>query len=70
MEKRLTVEGMKCPHCEAHVKEALEKIPGVTQAVADHTQNLVTVTMSQDVAEDVLKESVTQAGYIFKGIQA
>lgn len=36
MEETLKVKGMMCAHCEAHVKEALEKIDGVTEAKADH----------------------------------
>lgn len=66
-EKTLHVEGMMCAHCEAHVKEALEKIDGVSEATADHTKNSVTVTLSKEVPEDALKKAVTDAGYTYKG---
>ncbi|MBQ7738053.1 MAG: heavy metal translocating P-type ATPase [Desulfovibrionaceae bacterium] len=68
MEQDLKVEGMMCPHCEAHVKEALEKIPGVTKAQADHTKSLVHVELSQEVSEDDLKQAVVQAGYKYLGL--
>ena len=62
-EKILKVEGMMCAHCEAHVKEALEKISGVESAVADHNNGEVKVTLSSDVADDTLKSAITGAGY-------
>ncbi|MCQ2249219.1 MAG: heavy metal translocating P-type ATPase [Treponema sp.] len=63
MEKTIKVDGMMCMHCEAHVKEALEKINGVESAVASHEKKEVIVTMSKDVADDVLKEAIEKAGY-------
>lgn len=63
MEKVIKVEGMMCPHCEAHVKKALEAIPGVTAAVASHTAGTATVTLSEDVDVAVLKAAVEAEGY-------
>ena len=65
MEETLKVKGMMCAHCEAHVKEALEKIDGVTEAKADHEACEVVVKMSAPVAEDVLAAAVKDAGYEF-----
>ena len=69
MEETLKVKGMMCAHCEAHVKEALEKIDGVTEAKADHEACEVVVKMSAPVAEDVLAAAVKEAGYEFEGIK-
>ncbi|MBQ7089120.1 MAG: heavy metal translocating P-type ATPase [Clostridia bacterium] len=63
MEKVIKVEGMMCPHCEAHVKKALEDIPGVTSAVASHTAATATVTLSEDVPMPVLRAAVEALGY-------
>ena len=63
MEKVIKVEGMMCPHCEAHVKKALEAIPGVTAAVASHVAGTATVTLSEDVDMAVLKAAVEAEGY-------
>ena len=65
----ITVKGMMCQHCEAHVKEALEKIAGVEEATANHEANLVTLKTSADVAESDLKATVEGAGYEFAGIR-
>ncbi len=63
MEKIMKVEGMMCVHCEAHVKKALEALDGVVQATPNHKEGTVTLTLSADVANDVLKKTVEDAGY-------
>ena len=70
MEKVLRVEGMMCPHCEATVKKALEAVDGVESAAADHNAGRVTVILSKDVADDVLKEAVEAKDYKVTGIGA
>ena len=67
MKKTIKVNGMMCEHCEAHVKEALEKIDGVECAVANHKKGKVVITMTKDVEKDALKNAVTDAGYDFVG---
>ena len=69
MKKTLKVEGMMCPHCEAHTKKALEALDGVTEAVADHKAGTAIVTLTADVADDVLKAAVEDAGYTVLGIE-
>lgn len=63
MEKVIKVEGMMCPHCEAHVKKALEEVPGVIAAVVSHTAGTATVTLSEDVDIVTLKAAVEAQGY-------
>ena len=63
MEKVIKVEGMMCPRCEAHVVKALTAIDGVENAVANHEQNIATVTLSKDVADEVLIKAITDEGY-------
>lgn len=61
------VEGMMCPHCEAHVKEALEKIDGVTKATASHEKKQVEVEFSKDVPTSEIEKAIISAGYKFLG---
>ena len=65
----ITVKGMMCGHCEAHVKEALEKVAGIDEATANHDENLVTLKTSADVAESDIKAAVESAGYEYVGIR-
>lgn len=64
----ITVKGMMCAHCEAHVKKALEAIDGVESAVASHDNNLVEITTSKAVDEALIKAAVEGAGYEYAGI--
>ena len=68
MERKMTVTGMMCGHCEARVKEALEAMDGVTTAAPDHEANLVVVTLSKEVADAELQKTVETAGYKVEGI--
>ena len=63
MEKIMKVEGMMCPHCEAHVKSALEAIEGVESAVASFKESQVTLKLSTPVDEKVLADTITAQGY-------
>ena len=69
MEKVIIVEGMNCGHCEARVNEALKKVDGVLDAVANHDLNEVKLSLSKEVDENVLKEAVVNAGYDYKGVK-
>lgn len=66
MIRTFTVEGMMCSHCEAAVKKALEAIPGVDSAKANHKTNSVEVSFSENVPVETIKEVITTAGYEFK----
>ncbi len=63
MEKIFKVVGMMCPHCEAHVREAILAISGVESVEASHKENRVTVRCSAEVAEAEIIEAVKKAGY-------
>ncbi|MEE1144067.1 MAG: heavy metal translocating P-type ATPase [Acutalibacteraceae bacterium] len=63
MEKTIKIEGMMCPHCEAHVKSALESIDGVESATPSHKDGNAVVVLTKDVADDILKSTVEAQGY-------
>ena len=69
-EMKITVNGMMCAHCEAHVKKALEAIDGIESAAASHEENLVTISNTKDVDEALIKAAVEEAGYEYGGIVA
>ncbi len=67
-EMKITVNGMMCGHCEAHVKKTLEAIDGIETAEASHEENLVTIKKTKDVEESLIKAAVEDAGYEYAGI--
>ena len=69
MEKKLSVEGMMCQHCVAHVKKALEGIEGVEEAVVDLDSNSATAKLSADVADQALVDAIVDAGYEAKVVE-
>ena len=60
MKKTLTIEGMVCAHCAAHVEKALNALPGVTAQV-DLAGKTAVVTGS--AGDEALKQAVADAGY-------
>ena len=69
MTKTLKVEGMMCMHCEARVKKALEAIPGVESAVADHTAGTAVVTLAAPVEDETLRAAVEAQDYKVLGVE-
>ena len=60
MKKTLTIEGMMCAHCVAHVEKALNALPGVT-ALVDLDSKTAVVTGG--ASDEALKKAVADAGY-------
>lgn len=63
MQKTLIIEGMMCPHCENRVKTLLEELSGVTEANVSHKTNTATITLTEDISNDILIKLITDAGY-------
>ena len=63
MSKTIHIEGMMCGHCEARVKKALEAVEGVAEAQASHEKGTAVVTLTADVADDVLTKAVEEQDY-------
>ena len=69
MTKTVKIEGMMCPHCEAHVKKALEALGGVTVAEVSHEKGTAIVSMTENVDNAAITAAVTDAGYTVLGIE-
>ena len=63
IEKTFKISGMMCGHCEAHVKEALEAIPEITEAKASCLYGNAVVKMTSEVPEETIREAIEKAGY-------
>ena len=57
----ISIEGMMCQHCVAHVKKALESVKGVKNVNVSLESNSATVEAA--AKEQALSDAVTGAGY-------
>lgn len=68
MKKVLKIEGMMCNHCTGRVEKALNNLDGVTAEVSLEGKS-ATVTLSKEVSDETLVQTVTDAGYEVVDIQ-
>ena len=64
----LKIKGMMCGHCEEAVRKALEAIPGVASAAADHEKSIAVVDLAAPVDEVAFKKAIEDEGYEYLGI--
>ena len=69
MTKTMNIEGMMCGHCEARVKKALEALDAVSEAAVSHESGTAVVTLSADISDEKLKETVEAEDYKVTSIQ-
>ena len=70
MTKVLTVEGMMCGHCQAHVTKALAGVDGVKSVDVNLETKLATVELAKDVSDDALTAAVVDAGYTVTKVES
>ncbi|MBD5467391.1 MAG: cadmium-translocating P-type ATPase [Lachnospiraceae bacterium] len=58
----LSIEGMMCEHCKKHVEEALGKLP-VSSVSVDLAGKSASITPTDDLSDDTLKQAIADAGY-------
>jgi len=61
--KVMRVEGMMCGMCEAHVNDALRKVPGVRKASANRGKKQAVVECDESVTDEALLKAVNDTGY-------
>ena len=69
MTKTMNIEGLMCGHCEARVKKALEALDAVSEAAVSHESGTAVVTLSSDISDEKLKETVEAEEYKVTSIQ-
>lgn len=63
MKKIIKVEGMHCAHCQASVEKALSGLEGVSSAKVDLDKKSATVSLSADISNDLLMQTINDAGF-------
>ena len=61
MTTTISIEGMMCAHCQAHVEKALKEVAGVTEVTVSLENKNAVVT--GDASAETLKQAVVDAGY-------
>ena len=69
MKKTMKIKGMMCGHCEARVKKCLEELPGVAEADVNHKKDRAVVTLSEEVSDEILKNTIEAQGYSVEEIK-
>lgn len=64
----VNVTGMMCPHCEAHVNEAVKKAFSVEDVVSSHTDGTTVITSAEALDSDKIRQTIQDAGYEVTGI--
>ena len=59
----LKITGMTCDSCAVHVKEALEKVPGVQSAEVSYAKGSARLAIEADTSPDTLTAAVAGLGY-------
>ena len=60
---QLRITGMTCESCAAHVKEALERVPGVRSAEVSYAKGNATLAMTAETSTNALLAAVVGLGY-------
>ena len=63
MKITIKIEGMMCPHCEGRVRDVLSALDCVELAEVSHKDDVAIVTPKGDCPHELLRKTVTDAGY-------
>ncbi|MBQ3005495.1 MAG: heavy-metal-associated domain-containing protein [Clostridia bacterium] len=65
----LTIEGMACNMCEAHMNDAVRKVFDVKKVTSSHKDKETVIISENDIEDEKLKELVLDTGYELKDIR-
>jgi len=65
----LTIEGMACNMCEAHMNDAVRKVFDVKKVTSSHKDKETVIISENDIEDAKLKELVLDTGYELKDIR-
>lgn len=66
----ITVEGMACGMCEAHVNDSVRKLFSVEKVTSSHKKGVTEVLSKEPLDEPQLTQAIEQNGYKVLGIHA
>lgn len=63
------VEGMMCPHCEAHMNDAIKAAFEVKKVVSSHTDKKTEIICKTEISETAILDAVKETGYVVSDIK-
>ncbi len=69
IKKTISIEGMSCNHCVAHVKEALEGLDGITSVKVDLGKKCALIESKSEIKDEAIKSAIEDAGYDVTNIE-
>ena len=63
MKKTIIIEGMSCKHCQASVENALKSLAQVEDVNVDLEKDEATVIFKEELDDQILIDSISEAGY-------
>ena len=59
----LSVEGMACSMCEAHINDTVRKEFRVKKVTSSHTKKQTVIIAEENIAEQKLRDAIAKMGY-------
>lgn len=70
IETTVTVEGMMCSMCEAHVNDAVRAALAVKKVTSSHKRGETVILSERELDEDALRSAIEKTGYRVEAIRA
>ena len=68
IETTVSIEGMMCNMCEAHVNETFRKKFDIKKVKADHKKKQAVIVSDNELNENEVKDAITELGYDYHGM--
>ncbi len=66
---RLSIDGMRCGQCEAHVKRRFETLDGALSIQASHIKNEVVILSPRPIDREECEQALSSSGYRIEGYE-
>ena len=63
------VEGMRCPHCEAHMNETIKAAFDVKKVTSSHEKKMTEIISEKEISESAILDAVKETGYVVSDIK-
>ena len=65
----MKVEGMRCPHCEAHMNDTIKAAFDVKKVTSSHEKQMTEIICKEELSESKILEAVKETGYAVSDIK-